>query len=102
MQLWLEGSRGLVQVVIVVKLREGSLPVAPEVDNSSYNSDSSDDDKSVVSIDDQLAREDDLLVGPIKVSIELWRWRNGVVCLDYELVNHLVYKFSLCDILIFT
>lgn len=90
MQLWLEGSRGLVQVVIVVKLREGPLPVAPEADNSSYNSDFSDDEKSVVSMDDQLVREDDLLVGPVKVSIELWRWRNGAVCLDHELVNHLV------------
>lgn len=71
MRLGLEGSRGLVQVVIVVKLREGPLPVAPEADNSSYNSDSSDDDKSVVLMDNQLAREDDLLVEPIKVSIEL-------------------------------
>lgn len=92
-RLWLEGSRGVVQAVIVVKMREGDIPQATEPDNRSLASrsdgeisDGEDNDGSVVSMDDLLVREDDLLVGPIQISIEIWRWRDDVY-LDHQLVG---------------
>lgn len=97
-QLWLEGSRGVVQVVIIVKLREGAipLPVGQELeesnDGSFSNSGSDDDDeRSSASVNEVLVHEDDLLVGPIGMTVELWRWRTGFgVYLDRQLVGALV------------
>lgn len=95
-QLWLEGSRGVVQVVIVVKLREGAIPSPVEQDmeehdgsfssKSNGGSDDDDDNRSSASINEVLTSEDGHLVGPISITIELWRWRNGVY-LDRQLVS---------------
>lgn len=72
--------------MIVIKMGEGAIPPTTE---GSSGSDISDDDnnESVVSMDEVLARGDDILVGPIQLSIELWRRKDGVY-LDKQLVGH--------------
>lgn len=97
-ELWLEGTRGLVQVVIIVKMREGPIP---EDGGQSFGEDGSsssmsgngdsDSERSAVSPGEALNPEDDLLVGPITVSIELWRRGNGVY-LDHILVSLLSHS----------
>lgn len=71
------------QLVIVVKMREGT--ISSQADRSASgtpNSDSSDDDTHIASV---LSQEDNHLVGPIDITVELWRWRDGVY-LDHQLV----------------
>lgn len=103
-QLWLEGSRGLVQLVIVVRLREGAIPPPVEQESEeqgdgsfgSKSNESDDEGESSASINGVLVPEDGHLVGPIDITIELWRWRSGVY-LDHQLVGvsiFMIFQYS--------
>lgn len=87
-QLWLEGSHEVLQVVIVIKMRESAITMAGQGSESSMSdSDHSEDGRPAAPV---LVPDDDLLVGPIEITIELWRWRDDVgVYLDYQLVGML-------------
>lgn len=99
-QIWLEGSRGSVQVVVVIKMREDSVALdqehLPDADEEDRHSSDEDSAASVVSgvSSTYLDAEDDSLVGPLHVSIELWRLgASGAYC-DLTVVR---LNLSLCS-----
>lgn len=100
-QIWLEGSRGSVQVVVVIKMREDSVGLGqehlPDADEEEDRHSSDEDSAaSVVSgvSSTYLDAEDDSLVGPLHVSIELWRLGAGGAYCDLTVVR---LSLSLCS-----